>query len=203
MYSVNKKIDMMIRDLIKYIQDTVKELSDSAGIDAPGVYIHDESEILGSKIDPNHTMTTFSQAFYKDNDESTGTIGQINSVITMKKLSLYEIILSTEMDVDKTKEILHLLIRHEIGHVIDHLRFIGKSDKEWNEYFRYMENELSLLKPMRKNASLESRLRRFIEYNHTGSEETANNIAGITDDDWIDHWCKLTKNEKLRKIKEV
>lgn len=202
MYSFNKKVDRMIRELVGFIEFTIEELADYANVENPGFYLHEENEVLGEPIDPNSLMTTIANGSYTGEDEATGIISHVKSVITMKEVELYRILLTTEMDMDETKAVLHLALRHEMGHVIDFSNFIGRQPSEWHEYFDN-DREVKAARPkLRKNASVESRIRDFLRYNHICAEVNANKIAGITDEDWIDYWCKLTKCEKPRKIKE-
>ncbi len=203
MYSFNKKVDLMIRELVDFIESTIEELADEANVENPGFYLHEENEILGEPIDPHALMVTITKGRYTGDDEATGIISHVKSVITMKEVELYRILLTTEMDIDEAKAVLHLILRHEMGHVIDFRNFIGRQPSEWHEYFDNDRKVKDARPKLRKNASAESRIRDFLRYNHITVEDNANKIAGITDDDWIDYWCRLTKNEKPRKIKEV
>lgn len=194
-FVVNRKINSMIKDVVNYIMDTIKEVSLEYGIDAPGFYLYTdllEMKDSGINLDAffDHSMTTVTKALYKGEDDGSGIITGTYSVITMSKCILFEMILTCEMDFDKLKESLHLLIRHEIGHVIDLDSFKGKTCNEWSDYMRLNREELSRLPKLRKNASLESELRSFIMYNNTTLESKANEIMGITIDDWIDSFCR-------------
>ena len=201
-FVLNRKINSMINDVVTYIIDTIKEVSLEYGIDAPSFYLYtDLREMECPNIDLDdlydHSMTTVTKAFYKGEDDGTGIITGTQSVITMSKCTLLEMILTCEMDFDKLKESLHLLIRHEISHVVDLNTFKGKTCNDWSNYLRMNREEVSRLPKLRSNASLKSELRRFIMYNNnTTLESKANEIMGITIDDWIDSFCREANCDK-------
>lgn len=201
MYCMNKKFQCIFNEIIGYINKSIAEISESYHIEPPTFYYYKfnlEADKKLSSIIHNYgdeLMCTVATGSIDDNE----IITDVNVFITMRVVELYEIMLIEDIDINKIKEILYLIVRHEMGHVCRYNKFIGKTKNDWISYHTLADDQISELPKLRKNAGSKSRLKFIIDYNSKViTEADANRNAGITIDDWVRYFNILSdSNIKL------
>lgn len=119
-------------------------------------------------------------------------IKSVTSEVYISLQEIYAILIDTELDFDKALKTMEFTLRHEIGHIIVKNKFVGKAMKEWDD----VDDEESIgyngMPTLRKNASKQSRLKWLLQYNSLPSEKAANDAVGITEEDIIEDFNRLS-----------
>lgn len=112
-------------------------------------------------------------------------IEDIDSRVFMSWTQLYQLIIECRLDFKDVYESMKFTLRHELGHILDHRRFIGKTTKEWNEMCDEYKHLQNMIPRLRRNASYQKRLEWYLMYNQQPVEKVANDLVGITEEDII------------------
>ena len=95
-------------------------------------------------------------------------------------------------DFNKALKTMEFTLRHEIGHIIVKNKFVGKPMKEWDKVDYEESIGYNGMPTLRKNASKQARLEWLLQYNSLPSEKAANDAVGITEEDIIEDFNRLS-----------
>ena len=102
-------------------------------------------------------------------------IESVKSKIYVSENTILGLVLDYELDFDRVKKLMHFIIKHEIGHCIDHAKFVGKPLHEFKSYYDHPFQEF-----IPSYFSLKDALTNFIALNNRPEEKAANDAVGIT-----------------------
>lgn len=119
-------------------------------------------------------------------------IEYVRSIVMMSYEELYGTIIDCELDFDEAFESMKLWLRHELGHVIEKQKFIGKTMSEWNQHLAENPSSDTLMPRLDRDASLEDTLKWFLEYHRIPVEKAADDAVGITEEDIIEDFNRLS-----------
>ena len=139
-----------------------KLLSSSYGVALPTAYISEDVNPISKEF-------------------NFAPIERVESKIYVSENTMLGLVLDYELDFDRVKRLLHFIIKHEVGHCIDHAKFIGKPLHEFKSYYDHSFQESIPL-----GFSLNESLSNFIAYNTRPEEKAANDAVGITKEDLED-----------------
>lgn len=132
--------------------------------------------------------TIYADPKSKEFDTDDCIVEEVNQIVYMSYQAFYEIIISCMMDYDSIISTMKFTLKHEIGHILYNRTFIGKPVREWfSKIDQYPQNYPPKL---RKNASMENRLKWILEYNEIEEEVNANTQVGITKEDIIEDFYR-------------
>lgn len=130
--------------------------------------------------------TMIMSAYHEGVVLSDGTFRLTQTYLDIHTVALDKFILDNIADLDHVKKLICVTLRHEIGHLIDYIRFDGLSFEEYKEYWdkkEYQYNEFFEWKRKRENIDWEEELRRYYSIE---TESIANRNGGITINDILE-----------------
>lgn len=131
-------------------------------------------------VDPKAATCRDRSATYNESP-----IIQIQSKVYISENTILGFVVDYEFDFDRIKSLFHFVIRHEIGHCIDHARFVGKPFGDFKDYRQKIS-----LNCVPSGYSMESELSSYLSYHNQPIEKTANDAVGITTKD-IENFVRI------------
>jgi len=164
---------------IKYtFIDEFAKTEDRELIDESGLLLTDNPPSMGTIISVGH-------------DKETSIVKEMTFLLVIPNSNLLETWINTGLDDIKTLLIMHTVLKHEIGHIIYNWSFMGNYIDTIHEKFKKDEEvkkDFYKKYKINKNTSIKQRARIMIHYNRLEPEEkNANELMGITDQDWVDY----------------
>lgn len=146
----------------------------------------DESGLLLGNIPPS--MGTIISV---GNDKETNIVNEMTFLLVIPNSNLLETWINTGLDDIKTLSIMHTVLKHEIGHIMYNWSFMGNYIDTIREKFKKDEEvkkDFYEKYKINKYTTINQRARIMIRYNRLEPEEkNANELMGITDQDWVDY----------------
>ena len=189
MFYHNPKIITNLKDLTldlhAYAQSLLDENKDK--LDYCEFSIATDEDNIPAKIRKllyfSYGVTNTTACIQKDIDPKSAKynespIIQIQSKVYISENTILGFVVDYEFDFDRIKSLFHFVIRHEIGHCIDHARFVGKPLGKFKNY-----NQKTAPDRVPSEYSLQAALSNYLAYHSQPYEKAANDAIGITDKD--------------------
>lgn len=138
---------------------------------------------IWSGINENYSVTNgiYQIGLEDDINDDSCIIKQVVCCVFMKESTVASILIDCNLDFDVTLQCLKFIIRHEVGHVLHHNTYVGKSLGEVKSFIAETDQAYESFNPsnLRSNASKKRRMDHFIAYNQLQPEAIANKLVGI------------------------
>lgn len=103
---------------------------------------------------------------------------QVRSNVYISENTVLGFLCDYDFDFKRIQTLFQFVIRHEIGHCIDHARFVGKPLSEFKLYNQKIKPEITP-----SEYSLAAALSNYLAYHSRPQEKAANDAIGITESD--------------------
>ncbi len=183
-------IDLLIKksfDYWYYLKDVYNVTGKGNGITIFPSYDKNIPEEIVSILD-NSRMVTVCQSLGNNDPKippEKRIVEDVDAHVYMTYQSLYQLIIECRLDFDEIYESMKFTLRHEMGHILDHRQYIGRTCKEWNDKCDKNKILQKQVPHLRRNASYKKRLEWYLMYNQNPVEKVANDFVGITEEDII------------------
>lgn len=130
--------------------------------------------------------STMMSAYHEGAVSSDGIVHLTQLYVDIHTVALDKFILDNIADLDRLKKLICVCLRHEIGHIIDYIRFDGLPVEEYKEYWDKKDcqyDEFYEWKRKQENIDWKEKLRRYYSIE---IESVANRNGGITINDILE-----------------
>lgn len=199
----SKKQRNSVNSIIKQVHVKWEELCKEYKVSPScAFYILDASDIFDYNIPAiakekfsSTIMTTWGKHIAKND-----IIFELHIVVLANYTEIITSFIDYDLDVKLTMNHLENVMRHEIGHVLHYMSYLGESLNEWIKMNEESNDIKDSLPKVRNNASYKSMLEGICAYHSIPMERIADEFAGLTIKTWVTDFVLANPGVSRKKL---